>query len=593
MNFGLNKYNDTISLNYINDIFLAVNKAVINSSKKNNIESFNELLDFIQYTLLTGSFKRSLNCYSKACTNLIYLYPNLNSNFKKIYIERIFDSLSMKISLSEKYDKEEFDYIELSYLPLINLLKLILEEDDFNLFNEGLQKIENSLFSIDYRKDNNGYSLKFLTIMLCWIYYLKFQTKISFDRYNFSYFEDNFDSVVGYDNNFLNDFFNLFDEIEKKNLWSVNNWETKKPPMNKAYFVLQPKTWLTFGLVIILLKYSYLIRATDDLKKIELKDRFRYIFDDIEKILKEITIENKEYMNFIFNEIEQTNDVELNYRKEKIISLFSYLKKEIEIENYKQIMQVPLSINKIEEFRNNVGELWERNTVIFNVLQKLEKVIYLANNKSINGFGFFRTFLKMRFAFIEGKHHQNIIGLADFGASLAKNMDDLFFKKLIDFKTKIINKDIIGEIDLFIEKSKNKNNLIIFANWRNEKKLINIEESVENNFPFSNKTYNNIPIINVFNSYKDYIFIVDFSNIEIKVYTNDEENWYKNMLIVDVTEYQKDIVTDETIREWKEKDNITYNYDEVDVLEKNNVNVKIIFKFEYIIPDSVDFLILE
>ena len=102
MNFGLNKYYDTISLNYINDIFLAVNKGVTNASKKNNIESFNELLDFIQYTLLTGSFKRSLNCYSKASTNLIYLYPNLNSNFKKIYIERVFDSLSMKISLSEK-----------------------------------------------------------------------------------------------------------------------------------------------------------------------------------------------------------------------------------------------------------------------------------------------------------------------------------------------------------------------------------------------------------------------------------------------------------------------------------------------------------
>lgn len=161
--------------------------------------------------------------------------------------------------------------------------------------------------------------------MLCWGYYLKFHTKISFDKFNFSYFEDNYDSVVGFDNNFFNDFFNLFDEIEKENLWSVNNWETKKPPMNKAYFVLQPKTWLTFGFVMILLKYSYLIRATDDLKKIKLKDRFKYIFDDIEKILNEITIENKEYMGFVFNGTEQTDDVQLNYRKEKIISLFNPL----------------------------------------------------------------------------------------------------------------------------------------------------------------------------------------------------------------------------------------------------------------------------
>lgn len=593
MNFGLNKYYDTISLNYVNDIFLAVNKAVINSSKKNNVESFNELLEFIQYTLLTGSFKRSLNCYSKACTYIIYLYPNLNSNFKKIYIERFFESLSMKISLSEKYDKEEFDYIELSYLPLINISKLILEDDDFDLFNIGFQKIEDSLFRIDYRKDNSGYSFKFLTIMLCWGYYLKFNSKISFDKYNFRYFEDNFDFVAGYDNSFFNDFFNLFDEIEKKNLWSVNNWETQKPPMNRSYFVLQPKTWLTFGLVIILLKYSHLIRATDDLKKIQLKDRFKYIFEDIEKILKKITIENNEYMNFIFNGTEQTNDVELNYRKEKIISLFSYLKKEIELENYKQIMRVPLSNIKIEEFRNNVGELWEKNTVIFNILQKLEKVIYLANDKSIDGFGFFRTLLKMRFAFIEGKHHQNIIGLADFGTNLAKSMDDLFFKKLINFKNKTVNKDNIEEINLFIEKSKNKNNLIIFANWRTEKKLINIEESIENDIPFSNKTYNKIPIINIFNSFKDYIFIVDFSDIEIKVYTDDKEYWYKNMLIVDVTEYQQNDITGEIIKEWKEKDSITYNHEEVEILENNNVNVKILFKFEYVIPESVAFLIIE
>lgn len=123
MNFGLNKYYDTISLNYINDIFFAVNKGVANASKKNNIESFNELLDFIQYTLLTGSFKRSLNCYSKACTNLIYLYPNLNSNFKKNYIERIFDSLSMKISLSEKYDKEEFNLCRIIISPINQFIK--------------------------------------------------------------------------------------------------------------------------------------------------------------------------------------------------------------------------------------------------------------------------------------------------------------------------------------------------------------------------------------------------------------------------------------------------------------------------------------
>lgn len=593
MNFGLNKYYNTVSFDYVNNIISRIHRSIIDAANKNNIEAFNELLDFMQYTLLGKSYNVSINEYSKVATTLIYIYPNLKGEFKNIFLDRIFTSLNMKIRFSEGDNNIDNKYIELSYLPIINITKLILQHDDYESFNIIYKKIQDSLFSIDIEKEQSNYLFKFLTTLLCWIYYLKFTNNISFNSYDVNYFEQNFQHItVNFDEIFLNDFFNLFDEIDK-GLWAVSDWEIKEPPQNKAYFALMPSSWLPFSLTLLLLRFNHLINLNDDLTKIRLLSRFRHFFDDIKKILDEITTDKPEYREFIFNNI-QSEDLEkqLSYKKEKILNVFAYLKKEVEIDDYKTIREVQLSEKRITDFRNNVGELWEKNLLIINILKHLNKIKYLPNNEDIKGYGFFQTLLKMRFAFIEGKHYQQVIGLNDFGSMLAREVDNQFFQNLRRIKEPVSTENLSKSIDNFIASSTEQKNIVIFANWRAEEKIGNTIYHHEKLFPFSYKSYNGIPIINSHNHFTKLIFIVDFSNIDIEIYTSEKSSWYKNELLIEVTEYQKEKITEDKIKEWNEKEGYNYNEEEVDILESNNINIKILFKHQYLINEESQFLIL-
>lgn len=391
---------------------------------------------------------------------------------------------------------------------------------------------------------------------------------------------------------FLNHFFTLFDKIEQEGLWAVSEWEIKEPPMNQAYIALSVHSWLTYGLTVILLKYQHLINLNQNLAKINLNQRFKFLFDDIKKILDSINIEDQDNKNYInSNLINHNYDEEFIFRKEKILNIFSFLKKEIEIDYYKKIREIPLSSEKVEEFRNNVGKLWEQNCLTINLLKHFDKVEYIPNVEDVLGYGFFQRLLKMKFAFIEGELYQNVFGLSDFGSKLARNIDTTFFNRL--------NKNIVvsanNERDIvsnFIKKIENKNNLVIFANWRNADKLGNIIYNNENQNSILNRTFNGIPVLNQFSKSKDDILIIDFSLVKVQIYTSDNPNWYKKQLLVEITESQKDDLTENLLKEWNEKDGYNYNIDEVDILESNNVNAKILLKYNFVIPEETKYLII-
>ncbi|WP_298248320.1 hypothetical protein [uncultured Christiangramia sp.] len=593
MNIGLNQYYDTISFKYINDIIYSIQKNLIDASQKDNDEVFKELLDFYQYTLLAKSFNKNLKAYSKTSTLSIYIFKSLKDSHRVILAERIFESLVMKINVGENYEDIDQNYIEVSYLPLINITKLLIQEKKYDLLDDLYNKVDQSLFRLDYEKDKSGYFFKFININLCWVYYLKFHSDLDSERSYLKYFEKNFENLtVRYNSNFLNDFFDLFDKVENNGLWAVNQWEIKEPPMNVAYFALTPNIWLRFGLVIILLKFPHLIRNNEDFTRIKLNNRFRFIVDDISRIMDNIGIDNESYMDFIFPDTSVKNlDLQLKSRKEKILNLFQFLQKEIEIDRYNKIRKVPLSDTRIDKFRQNVGKQWEENLIIIRVLEHFQKINFLPNNEKIDGYGFFQTLNKMRFAFIDGEYYQDIIGLNDFGSRLARSIDNLFFGKLEKIKTPKLSNQIQDDINSFIDKTKNKKNLVIFANWQTEKKIGKLDYQ-DNTFPISHKRYNNIPIINSFNKYSHLIFIIDFTNVKANIFVSENSNWYKNQLLVEVSEYQKELITDDLIREWNEKEGQNYTEQEVDVLESNHVNAKILFKSEFIFDENFRFLII-
>lgn len=594
MRFNLHSYYETIPFNYVNEIFRTIYQDIIVASEKDHLNSFNELLNFLVHNLKGKSFNSSTNAFSKSVTLFIYIYPNLSSQYKKIFIERVFGSLITTISISKDVENVDEKYVELSYLSLINIFKLILQNDDYELFNIAIKEFTDTIFHIENRGDRGNFFFYFVTTLLGWIYFLKKNKSITYEKYDINYLENSLENMsYNFDFIFINYFFELFDKIENQGLWAVSEWEIKEPPKNKAYFALSPHNWLPYSLTIMLLKFEHLISLNIDLSKIKLNPRFRFMHDNIKEILDNINLENEEYKNLIFNNItNQDQSAELNFKKEKILNVFSFLKKEMEIDYYKKIREIPLSKEKIQEFRANVGKLWEENTIVLNVLKSLGNVDYVPNIEEVKGYGFFQRLLKMKFAFIDGELHQNIFGLSDFGSQLARSIDNDFFNK---FKNdKIIPTNNIKEtVWDFINKTKNKSSIVIFANWRNADKLEDITYEHNSENPIFNKKFKGIPVVHQFSKFKDSILVIDFSLIRASIYTNDNPNWYKNQLLIEITESQKDDITDDVIKEWNEKDGYNYNENEVDILESNNVNAKILLKYEFIIPEETRYLIIK
>ncbi|WP_165045649.1 hypothetical protein [Dysgonomonas sp. ZJ709] len=356
---------------------------------------------------------------------------------------------------------------------------------------------------------------------------------------------------------------------------------------------------MTFSFVLILLKYNDDI-IPDDYSCIELNNSFKYELNDIKQNLDRITIEDKEYIDFIFGKENEGQESQLNMRKEKIIDLFSYLKKRAEIDEFNIIKDIPLSENKINDFREKVGSLWEKNNVIINIIKHFGRERNLPNDNKGNAFGYFRTLEKGRFAFIDGDYHKNIHGLETYGVNLARSIDYLFFEKILDIAEPTTcngDVDIHIHIEEFIDKSPDKSNIVIFTNWRSHQRLAKVKVAENEKFPHSNFCYSYydtpIPIVNSFSDYQDYIFIVDFKDVAIDIFFSDSPKYYKQELFVDVIEYQIGVITTNTIQEWSQKDGNEYTASEIEVLESNNINIKILCKFEFKFEDSLNFLVIK
>ncbi|HAT4001768.1 TPA: hypothetical protein I9Y90_003318 [Elizabethkingia anophelis] len=594
MNWGLIRYSDTISFDYINDIFSSIKKNIVIAAINNNKESFNELLDFIISTFIIKSFNRSEKAFSKSVILLVEIYPKLPDAFKEIFIKRSVSTLSLTINVTNSSEDIENTYLDLSYLSMINLLKIILEDNNYTSFNTVIKVINENTLNVLFK---DKYLFNFRVSLLSWIYFLKSQNKISYESYDLFYFENYFDDLyLELQGDFITNFYKLYEEIEK-GLWAMNEWEISAPPENVAYFALMPSEWLRFGLVVILLKYDSLINTTENYSKISLNPIFKYQFESIKKQI-DLIIQNEQLTSLIFSQnIKDNKELkeELNYKKDKIIDLFSYLKNRAEIEEYKIIKTIPLSQSKIDQFRESVGKRWEENTVIISILNFFDKINYLEDIEEKKFFGYFVTLTKSKFAFIDGEKFQEILGLNSYGNNLARDLDNQFFSNILQLCSPIefINTEFLNmSISNFVDSIDDKNKIVIFAN-SNFRDFFNLEYSNEKSIPFSHYSLNNIPIVNSFNKYKDFIFVVNFNDIEINIYRNDSNKWYNNQLFVDVTEFQNEVITSNKVSEWSIRDGYEYNKEEIDVLESNNVDIKILFKSDYILKNKKSFIVFD
>jgi len=585
------RFSHPLSFQYIEEIFTSINRNLIIASEKDQTESFNKLLDFILNTLISKSLNKSLPAYLRSVSSLVNIYPQLNTKYKEIFVERIAVLLVRDIYIANS-DERQGEYLYLAFQTLISIFKNILEEDSSDLFNKAFESIQASIFKFKAKNNKFDYLFKFSTVLICWIYYLRFNGMISYEKYETTLIERLFLQLANSNVNFIDSFYKLYVEIEN-GFWHINDWEIEEPPMNKVYSSLMPRDWLPFSLVLILLKDIHLVQ-NNSIEKIELNSKFKYELKGISEILDKIDIDNPAYVNFIFPHKTNPDAIkeQLKYRKEKIIELFSVLKKKTDIKHLKVIQQTPLSLQKIKDFRQEVGKLWKDNATIINLIKFFDNVNYKKNVEEKDGYGFFQTLLKGKFAFIDGENHREIHGLSDFGYELARNLDNRFFDTILrNVKTKKI-KDINDFLINFVSKKESVDTTIIFGSWEIIETIKNINYD-SNKISFSYASFKEIPIVSSYNNYDQYLFIVDFNDIEIDIYESYSDKWYNRELLVDVTEYQKSEITADKIKEWNEKDKLDYSQIDVDVLESNNVNIKVLFKSDYVIKSYKNIIVLE
>lgn len=597
MHIESSKYSKGHSFKYIDDIISNIVTQVIESTKVGNQQVFFKLLGFLNYTIMSQSQGKSIEDYARASISLISIYSNLTENhFKSEFVKAVTSSLLWKIEISNT-DLKNKEYEEYSFLSLISIQKKILQEDNFNLFQENFKDIDDSLFSLEKPNNNEGFHFAYIISLLSWMYYLFYLNEIKFQNYSssISLLENRLtDSETLLNNDFIDKFFNIFDEIEKNNLWNINNWEVNESPIGEVYFALMPNQWLPISLTLILLKFDYLIPR--DYTATKTRDRYRSLSDKIKKILDDISLNKEKYVKFIFDEGKSTEILEksLKTKKEKILNLFSNLKKEAELERFKIIKDLPLSIANIKEFRNEIGDKFDKGSRIISIIKDNDNIILKNNDKKIKGFGYFQTIPKGKFFFVDDKkYYQKIFGLSNLGSSLARSVEKAFLNKIKESKESVSTstENIKSTINEFIDNSNGNKNYFIIANWRLNEKM-GIHYTAKRRNPYTNVFVESIPILNLHNQFKNEIFIIDFDAIKMEIYQEENDKWYKNNLLVEVTDYEKGPITNKLIKELSEQDNQKYSKEEVDILESNNVNIKIIFKFQFLIENNSNLMIL-
>src|SRR5690606_14363989 len=170
-------------------------------------------------------------------------------------------------------------------------------------------------------------------------------------------------------------FFDFFEEVEKTNLWAIRDWEVTDPPVGKAYFALSPHNWLPFSLIVMLIKFPFLIPSGKEYDNIKIRERFRFILDKAKEIIKQFKPDNENIFLLISKERKPIESIEnIEDRKESVLNLFAYLEKEAELKRLKIIKDLPLSESKITNFREEVGKKWSRSASIVNILKEFDLV---------------------------------------------------------------------------------------------------------------------------------------------------------------------------------------------------------------------------
>ncbi|WP_271393111.1 hypothetical protein [Aequorivita sinensis] len=600
-----NNYNKYRAKIYLPKVIRALLISLIDAAKLDNEEIFTKLVLFIRDKIYNARADGSISAFKELIILPSHIYPiiqqkyriNLIDLFAIRFRENITLSLSsLSVGHSINLEKEKV-FSEINYWATVQLLKNIIDARDYKSFTTVFDEINQitSRFSLnDYKNDPERITVDEILFMHrsvyfiihSWLVFSYANNKITLAELNSFDLENNVLNQLLFRDDI--ELFELFIELKSRAFHSyleIDNWELIEHKPGKAYTALSSRDWLNFGFTILLLKRRRIVFIRFS-KEIKPHESFNYLISDIQPILENVEgklIESwKSYLYPKMDEKETINT--FNSSKENITEVLLELKKKQQLQQYKTIIDQPISDKKVKEFQSNVLKMWNNNNIIPSILKEYNCVEYLPNDIKIKGFGYFNLYTKMKSMFTE-KDNTFIYGASDVGANLARDIERQFYSTLKFHKDFIETKDLKSELDALIGQIGDKSSFVIFADWKGidainkEREVEYIQESKDK---FIYAKYKGISILSKSLVFPNTLLLIDLEkSIKYSIYTDD--NWYDKELLIEVKELTQELIDSELEKyeeKWKTNDGYEVNKEEAELLIKSSVLIKVLFKSE-------------
>ncbi|WP_298896410.1 hypothetical protein [uncultured Psychroserpens sp.] len=605
-------YNKHTSKLYLPNVVSALLFSLRDSSRLDNEEIFRKLVLFIRSKVYKSKRDGSLSAFKELIIISVKVYPYLNQKYRANLIdliainfrENITTSITIikSIDNSDDIDKQR-EFCEISYWATVQLLKKTIEFKDNGNFASLFNELNQITSWFDLRESKTGLQeniteeIRFMhrslyLITYSWLIFCYANNKISLSEIESFNLNDNILNEFHFRDDI--ELFELFIKLKSRSFHSfleIDDWELEEHKPGKAYMALSSRDWLNFGFTILLLNSRKLVFSRFG-REIEPNESLSYLINDIKPILESIEKRLTPFWSeILYNGVAEDKVIEeFNISKENILDFLQEIKKKQELQQYKNIIEQPISAEKVEEFQKNVLKNWNNNNIIPELLKQYNSVEYLPNKEEIKGFGYFNLYNKMKSMFTD-KGNNFVYGVSDVGARLARDIERQFYSTLKFHKDFIEVKDLKNKVDEFISKIEDSSKYVILTDWRGLD-LLNKDREVEylqestNKFTYAK--YKDISVVNKSLVFPNTLLIIDIENsVDYIIYQDD--NWFDKELLIDVKELTQDVIDSELEKyeeKWKINDEYEVTIEEAELLIKSSILIKVLFKSEMKVKNS-------
>ena len=597
----------------ISEMQFNIRKAIGNSIENNSKETFYVLSSFVRKVLQLCIKNKSIQyfeiyiffpssfysiAYEKKLqdSSLEQLYKKCSENvvlhLKEIINSDIRSRADATKNIEEKKGINRFFYS--AFDGYSYLLYLMVKNRDINQFKYALNEYEqiSGIFNVinskskskikELQKENrdgknnekikalkekcsviNKFETYYRHVLLgikYWVLFL-YQTKKLDEELTFEFFKL---MRVDYSNSedMLNDI--LFFRSGQSDLWYMGwrNWDvTERQQSNKAYPRTRPHDWLTLGFMVDLIRenhlYTYRLFINPEERNVEESSHVKYTYDS----LKDLANYFKENFDKWKNILKAKSIENLEEKIKQILPPFAALKRKKDHHVEKEIASAPLSQNKIDIYKNSIGEAWRSQARINLLFKKLGATEHITNDKiKLKNIEQRKLSGKAKMMFIEGEHYQEIYGIDRTGVEIGRGEDSEFFSTIIKSDhNKVSGSSLLEVLNKAIAELKIKDitpNLILIAERYNCIEIFESKLFVPNiNDPnLCLETFNGIPVYLFYNDFlKNRALVCNFrSAFKMRYKTNPD--WFENELAIDVREVSDEeakIILEEQPDAWK------------------------------------------